>query len=97
MAASPPTGPVVPERLVAAREALERHAWQEAFDGFTAADAELPLSGPDLEALAEAAFFTADVAFRSDGGWIVVEINDGGVSTLPEQLDPRELYRQVCR
>jgi class 3 adenylate cyclase len=64
MAASPPTGPVVPERLVAAREALERHAWQEAFDGFTAADAELPLSGPDLEALAEAAFFTADVDVR---------------------------------
>lgn len=42
-------------------------------------------------------FFTADVAFRSDGGWIIVEINDGGVSSLPEQLDPRELYRQVCR
>jgi class 3 adenylate cyclase len=64
MAASPPTGPVVPERLAAARDALERHAWQEAFDGFNAADAEAPLSGPDLEALAEAAFFTADVDVR---------------------------------
>jgi class 3 adenylate cyclase len=64
MATSTPTGPVVPERLEAARVALERHAWQEAFDGFTAADAETPLGGPDLEALAEAAFFTADVDVR---------------------------------
>jgi class 3 adenylate cyclase len=64
MATSPPTGPAVPERLAAARGALERHAWQEAFDGFNAADAESPLGGPDLEALAEAAFFTADVDVR---------------------------------
>jgi len=43
-------------------------------------------------------FFTADVAFLSEGeprSWVVVEINDGGVSTLPEQMDPRELYRAV--
>lgn len=42
-------------------------------------------------------FFTADVSFLMDGRWIVVEINDGGVSSLPEQLDPRELYAAVCR
>jgi hypothetical protein len=42
-------------------------------------------------------FFTADVAFLSDGGWIVVEINDGGVSSLPDQLDPRDFYQAVCR
>jgi len=41
-------------------------------------------------------FFTADVAFLSEGGWIVVEINDGGVSGLPEHLDPRELYERIC-
>ncbi|MBZ0116739.1 MAG: ATP-grasp domain-containing protein [Sandaracinaceae bacterium] len=41
-------------------------------------------------------FFTADVAFLRDGGWIVVEINDGGVSSLPEQLDPRALYRAIA-
>jgi len=40
-------------------------------------------------------FFTADVAFLRDGGWVVVEINDGGVSSLPEQLDPRELYSAI--
>lgn len=37
-------------------------------------------------------FFTADIAFLNDGGWIVVEINDGGASTLPEDLHPRALY-----
>jgi len=40
-------------------------------------------------------FFTADVAFLSAGGWVVIEINDGGVSTLPEDLHPRDLYAQI--
>ena len=64
MSASPPTDPAIPERLAEARAALEGHLWQEAFDRFTSADAETPLAGPDLEALAEAAFFTADVDER---------------------------------
>lgn len=41
-------------------------------------------------------FFTADVAFLSQGGWVVVEINDGGCSGLPDQLDPRVLYRALA-
>jgi len=40
-------------------------------------------------------FFTADVARNPAGGLTVVEINDGGVSTLPSQLDPRELYEAI--
>ncbi len=43
----------------AGREALERHAWQEAFDAFSQADGDGHLSGADLEAFALAAFFTA--------------------------------------
>jgi class 3 adenylate cyclase len=43
----------------AAHEALDRHAWDEAFGLFTRADEEGKLSGADLEALATAAFFTA--------------------------------------
>ena len=39
------------------REALERHAWTEAFDALQAADRIRPLQGEDLERLAEAAFF----------------------------------------
>jgi hypothetical protein len=41
-------------------------------------------------------FFTADVARLADGGYTVIEINDGGCSTLPEQMDPRDLYRILC-
>jgi ATP-grasp domain, R2K clade family 3 len=40
-------------------------------------------------------FFTADVARLTAGGWTIVEVNDGGSSTFPEQLDPREFYRAV--
>jgi hypothetical protein len=40
-------------------------------------------------------FFTADVARLEKGGHTVIEINDGGCSVLPEQLDPRVLYRAV--
>ncbi len=46
----------LPER---GRDALRRHAWQDAFDLLSTADREAGLSGADLEALAEAAFFAA--------------------------------------
>jgi hypothetical protein len=42
-------------------------------------------------------FFTADVARLASGGYTVIEINDGGSSTLPERLDPRDLYRAILR
>jgi tetratricopeptide (TPR) repeat protein len=42
----------------AGREALDRHAWQEAFDAFSQADRDGHLSGVDLEAFALTAFFT---------------------------------------
>lgn len=45
--------------LGAGREALARHAWQQAFELLSRADAEGSLSGADLESLAEAAFFAA--------------------------------------
>jgi hypothetical protein len=40
-------------------------------------------------------FFTADVARLANGGTTIIEINDGGSSVLPEQMDPRDLYRAV--
>jgi DNA-binding SARP family transcriptional activator len=43
--------------LAAARSALRGFRWQEAFDLFCAADREAALSGADLDALAEAAFW----------------------------------------
>ncbi len=56
--------PTLEDRLRDARVASQRHAWQEAFVGFSAADALEPLGGADLEALAEAAFFTANIDDR---------------------------------
>lgn len=41
-------------------------------------------------------FFTADVARLAGGGYTVIEINDGGSSVFPEQMDPRDLYRAVA-
>ncbi|MCE9668011.1 ATP-grasp domain-containing protein [Myxococcus stipitatus] len=40
-------------------------------------------------------FFTLDVAMLEDGGWAVVEVNDGGVSGLPPGLDPRLLFEAL--
>jgi hypothetical protein len=43
----------------------------------------------------DARFFTLDVAMLEDGGWAVVEANDGGVSGLPPSLDPRTLFKAL--
>jgi class 3 adenylate cyclase len=48
-----------PDLLQAGRAAFARRSWQEAFDLLTQADAASPLSGADLESLADAAFFAA--------------------------------------
>ena len=45
--------------LAAARDALEGHRWQEALDLLTRADGEGRLGASDLQALAQAAWFTA--------------------------------------
>jgi tetratricopeptide (TPR) repeat protein len=54
-----PIEPTTSDLPHAAREALDRHAWDEAFELFSRADRARDLSGPDLESLAEAAWFTA--------------------------------------
>ena len=45
--------------LTAARDALQEHRWQEAFDLLVRADRGERLGARDLEALAQAAWFTA--------------------------------------
>jgi hypothetical protein len=55
-------------------------------------DMESTLPSPsqfeELGDLISSPFFTADVARLAGGGYTVIELNDGGCSTLPEQLDP---------
>jgi hypothetical protein len=62
-------------------------------------DAESTLENPGqfafLGRAIESPFFTADVARLACGGYTVIEVNDGGSSILPEQMDPREFYRAV--
>lgn len=65
--------------LTDAREAFDRHAWSDAFDLFTQAEADGPLGADDLKALAESAWWTgrheectagnerAFAAFQSEG------------------------------
>jgi class 3 adenylate cyclase len=61
-----PTEPTTSDLPHSAREALERHAWDEAYELFTRADRDGDLSGPDLEALAEAAWFTGHSDLAAD-------------------------------
>ncbi len=37
-------------------------------------------------------FFAVDVARMTDGRWTILELNDGGVATLPPAMDPRMIY-----
>lgn len=50
---------------------------------------------PDLGRIIDSPFFTADVGRLVGGGCTVIELNDGGCSTLPGQLDPFELYQAI--
>ncbi len=50
----------------------------------------------DLGRLVGSPFFTADVARLATGGFTIIELNDGGCSTWPEQLDPRDGTASWC-
>ena len=41
-------------------------------------------------------FFTMDVARRTDGGWIVVELGDAQVAGFPDHVDAGALIRSLC-
>jgi class 3 adenylate cyclase len=56
---TPPTSALTADPVVVGRDALARHAWQEAFEHLSQADRDGQLSGADLEGLALAAFFGA--------------------------------------
>jgi hypothetical protein len=89
VAGQTPEGPVHLEfRLLFGRGRLLAAEQQHDFD----------VEVPDFSAFTALArhvgsrFFSMDVAMLTDGGWAVVEVNDGGVSGLPPSVDPRELF-----
>jgi class 3 adenylate cyclase len=55
----PPISTTAADPAALGRDALARHAWQEAFDQLSEADRQGQLTGADLEAFALAAFFAA--------------------------------------
>ncbi len=61
-----PTESDVPETLRAGRAAFVRHAWRDAFEQLTQADALTTLDGADLESLAIAAFFAGRADLRGE-------------------------------
>ncbi len=61
-----PSGPPEVDKIAAARAAIARKAWPEAFELLSAADREGPLAGADLEALSLTAFFAAQPEVEDD-------------------------------
>ena len=59
-----PVDYAIADPVGAGRAAFARHAWQEAFELLTRADAAGSLEGPDLESLATAAFFAGRANLR---------------------------------
>ena len=55
-------GSAIEDELSSARQAITRHAWEEAFRGFKSVDAEGGLEALDLEALGKAAWWSGDRA-----------------------------------
>jgi hypothetical protein len=49
----------------------------------------------EVAAAVQSRFFTMDIARRAAGDWIIVELGDGQVSALPENVDPDQFYRSL--
>lgn len=62
----PATAPAPSDALVAAREAMARHAWQGAFELFSQADRAGSLTAEDLESFGLASFFAAHADVELD-------------------------------
>lgn len=50
----------------------------------------------DVAQRVQSRFFTMDVARRLDGAWMIVELGDGQVAGLPEQVDASAFYRALA-
>lgn len=50
----------------------------------------------DVAARVRSRFFTMDVARRTNGSWIIMELGDGQVAGLPERLDPSGFYQALA-
>jgi hypothetical protein len=60
-----------------------------------AVDVPVPRRFRGMGGIVDSPFFTVDVARTIEDDWVVLEVGDGGVSTLPPTMDPRTLYRAI--
>ncbi|MBO7745142.1 ATP-grasp domain-containing protein [Paenibacillus sp. MWE-103] len=64
-------------------------------------DADYRQVAPRLDAFIEIAqsmdsrFFKMDIAKTEAGDWIIIEVGDGQVSTLPGGADPERFYQSI--
>ena len=40
-------------------------------------------------------FISMDIACERAGGWVIVEVGDGGVSGLPQSIEPKKFFRSL--
>jgi len=66
--------------------------WYPRLKGYTARSVWTEGTDPSEAWEAAQELGSLDVAMLEDGRWVVVEVNDGGVSGLPASIDPRELF-----
>ena len=59
-------GQLVDDSLATARQAMARHAWEDALQRFKRADSESQLGAGDLEAMSNVAWWTGDADLRLD-------------------------------
>lgn len=80
--------------VVAGRVVATAATWPDArYDGQEpAAECLKALAG-----VIESPFFSMDWAQREDGGWCVIEIGDGQVSSLPEAVNRVEFFRALAK
>lgn len=66
------------------------------WDAATDDVADVPLDRfVEVAAGVESNFFTMDVAQRTDGTWMIVELGDGQVAGLPDSIDAEAFYRAL--
>jgi class 3 adenylate cyclase len=79
--------------LAAGRTAFERHDWEQAYDLFSAADAESRLEAPDLERLAEAAQWSR----RFDDMFSLLERAEAGYRAAGESRSAGRVALKLAR
>ena len=67
------------------------------FENATGHDAPAIEEYAELVRKIQSPFFTMDIAQLEDGGQVVIELGDGQVAGLPEDVDLKTFYQKLCK